>query len=70
LPVRLFVTGRNTGPAVSAPWPATARYSLDQPLRHRMHRNEPDFAARAPDPKMHHALTAQHVPDQLLAAHP
>jgi hypothetical protein len=46
---------------------------LDQPLRHRMHGNEPDLAALAPDPEMHHALTALHVLDpqaaQLLAAH-
>jgi hypothetical protein len=46
---------------------------LDQPLRHGMHGNEPDLAPLAPDPKMHHALTALHVPDpqpaQLLAAH-
>jgi hypothetical protein len=46
---------------------------FDQPLRHRMHRNKPDLSALAPDPKMHHALTALHVLDpqaaQLLAAH-
>jgi hypothetical protein len=38
-----------------------------------MHGNEPDFAPLAPDPEMHHPLTALPVPDpqavQLLAAH-
>jgi hypothetical protein len=38
-----------------------------------MHGNELDLAALAPDPKMHHALTAPHAPDaqpaQFLAAH-
>src|SRR5271170_2931657 len=45
---------------------------LDQPLRHCMHGHEPDFAALALNPKMHHALTALDVSDpqpaQLLAA--
>jgi len=36
---------------------------LDQPLRHGMHRNEPDLAPLVLDPKMHHALTALHVAD-------
>jgi hypothetical protein len=60
-PVRLFLTGRNTGPAASAPWPAMARYSSIS--RCAITWNEPDFAALAPDPKMHLALTALHVPD-------
>ncbi len=34
---------------------------LDQPLRHRMHGNEPDFGALAPDPEMQHALPALQI---------
>ena len=45
---------------------------LDQPLCHRMRRNEAGLVALALDPKIHDALTALHVADpqaaQLLAA--
>src|SRR5271165_5594232 len=34
---------------------------LNQPLRHRMHRDEADFAALTLDSEVHHALTALHV---------
>jgi len=37
---------------------------LDQPLRHRMHGNKPDFAAPAVDPEQH-ALPALRGRDEL-----
>jgi len=36
---------------------------LDESLRHRMHRNEPDFTTLAPDPKVRHAPAALDVHD-------
>ena len=70
--MRLLVTGRNTGGGGITVVAGDAQVLLDQPARHSMQRNEPDLAALALDPKMHHAVTALHVLDpkaaQLLAA--
>ena len=69
--MRLFLTGRKRGPAVSPAWPASARYSSISRCASSVHRNEPDFVPFALDPKMHHALPALHVlyaqPAELLA---
>ena len=58
----LFVTGRNTGRRHRHLGPERQVF-LDKALRHRMNGHEPDLAPLAPDPEVHHALTALHVPD-------
>ena len=42
---------RKTGSAISAAAASERQVVPRSPLRHRMHRNEPDLAALAPDPK-------------------